>query len=141
MILLDTDHLSVLWFARDRQNSNLGNRLVDSADKRIATTVVTLEETLRGWLAEINRLREFDKQITVYEKLVQAVERFGRWEIVAFDRPAVETLLTLVQLRVRIGVMDLKIASIALVHNALLLTANLKDFRRVPGLRVENWLE
>ena len=36
--------------------------------------------------------------------------------------------------------MDLKIACIALVHNALLLSANLRDFQQVPGLRVENWL-
>lgn len=37
--------------------------------------------------------------------------------------------------------MDLKIASIALVHDALILTANLRDFSRVPGLRCANWLE
>jgi tRNA(fMet)-specific endonuclease VapC len=37
--------------------------------------------------------------------------------------------------------MDLKIAAICLAHDALLLTRNLVDFRRVPGLRVEDWLE
>ena len=31
--------------------------------------------------------------------------------------------------------MDLKIASIVLAHDALLLTANRKDFEKVPGLR------
>lgn len=36
--------------------------------------------------------------------------------------------------------MDLKIASIALTQDALLVTANLRDFEQVPGLRVENWL-
>ncbi|HLN27842.1 MAG TPA: hypothetical protein VK395_08865 [Gemmataceae bacterium] len=39
------------------------------------------------------------------------------------------------------GTMDLKIAAVALVNNALLLSANLRDFRRVPGLRTENWLD
>jgi tRNA(fMet)-specific endonuclease VapC len=42
--------------------------------------------------------------------------------------------------RVRIDTMDLKIASTALVRQALLLSANLRDFRKVPGLRVESWL-
>jgi predicted nucleic acid-binding protein len=35
---------------------------------------------------------------------------------------------------------DLKIASIALVNDALLLTANSRDFEKVPGLQFENWL-
>jgi tRNA(fMet)-specific endonuclease VapC len=43
--------------------------------------------------------------------------------------------------RVRIGSQDLKIACIALANNAVLLTANLRDFEQVPGLLVENWLE
>ena len=34
-----------------------------------------------------------------------------------------------------------KIASICLVHDGLLLTRNLSDFEKVPGLRVENWLD
>jgi tRNA(fMet)-specific endonuclease VapC len=37
--------------------------------------------------------------------------------------------------------MDLKIAAIALVNQVLFLSANLRDFEQVPGLRVENWLE
>jgi tRNA(fMet)-specific endonuclease VapC len=35
---------------------------------------------------------------------------------------------------------DMKIASIVLAHDALLLTQNLDDFANVPGLRMENWL-
>jgi predicted nucleic acid-binding protein len=34
----------------------------------------------------------------------------------------------------------LKIAAIAMAESALLLSANLRDFQKVPGLRVENWL-
>jgi len=36
---------------------------------------------------------------------------------------------------------DLKIACICLAHDATLLTRNLADFKPVPGLRVENWLD
>jgi tRNA(fMet)-specific endonuclease VapC len=35
--------------------------------------------------------------------------------------------------------MDLRIASIALVNSCTVLTSNLKDFRKVPGLLVEDW--
>jgi tRNA(fMet)-specific endonuclease VapC len=37
--------------------------------------------------------------------------------------------------------MDLKIACIAVAHDATLLTRNERDFSQVPSLRFENWLE
>ena len=40
-----------------------------------------------------------------------------------------------------IGTMDLKIAAICVTHDTLLLNRNLADFEKVPGLRVENWLD
>lgn len=43
--------------------------------------------------------------------------------------------------RIRIGTMNLKIACIAITHDATLLTRNTVDFTRVPGLRFENWLD
>jgi len=42
--------------------------------------------------------------------------------------------------RTRVGTMDLKIASIALANDATLLTRNTSDFKRVPDLRIEDWL-
>ncbi len=38
-----------------------------------------------------------------------------------------------------IGPNDMLIASIALAHDATLVTANEAEFRRVPGLRMESW--
>jgi tRNA(fMet)-specific endonuclease VapC len=37
--------------------------------------------------------------------------------------------------------MDLQIASICIANDILLLTRNSSDFRDLPGLRVENWLD
>jgi tRNA(fMet)-specific endonuclease VapC len=39
-----------------------------------------------------------------------------------------------------IGAMDLMIAAHALAENAVLVTNNLREFRRVPNLRLENWM-
>jgi len=38
-----------------------------------------------------------------------------------------------------IGPYDVLIAATALAHNHILVTHNLKEFSRVPGLRVEDW--
>jgi tRNA(fMet)-specific endonuclease VapC len=38
-----------------------------------------------------------------------------------------------------IGPYDLQIAAIALVHNLILVTHNTAEFRRVPGLQLEDW--
>ena len=40
-----------------------------------------------------------------------------------------------------IGGTDLLIAAHALAENAVLVTNNLREFQRVPGLRLENWME
>ena len=36
--------------------------------------------------------------------------------------------------------MDLKTAAIAVAFDATLLSRNLRDFQRVPHLKVENWI-
>jgi tRNA(fMet)-specific endonuclease VapC len=37
--------------------------------------------------------------------------------------------------------MDLKIACMALAHDAVLLTRNTADFAKLTGLKFQNWLE
>ena len=50
MIILDTDHLTVLKYARDGRFMKLAERMADSVDQDFATTAITLEEQLRvGW--------------------------------------------------------------------------------------------
>lgn len=81
------------------------------------------------------------RQVTTYERLRKLFVFLRDWDIVPFDDRAAGEYERLRKQRIRIGTQDLKIASIALVHDALLLSANLRDFRRVLNLRVESWLE
>jgi tRNA(fMet)-specific endonuclease VapC len=105
-----------------------------------ATTIVNVEEQLRGWLARVHGLRDAHKQVEPYEQLARLFDFFHRWKLIPFDAHAADEFKRLQKQRIRIGTQDLKIASIALVQDAVLLSVNLRDFHRVPGLRVESWL-
>ena len=79
--------------------------------------------------------------MSCYDRMVEMFAFFGSWQVLSFSQAAATEFKRLRQERVRIGTSDLKIASIALVENAVLLTANVRDFERVPGLQFENWIE
>jgi tRNA(fMet)-specific endonuclease VapC len=139
MIVLDTDHLSVFSDERDPRHDLLSRRM-EAAGDEIACTIVSVEEILRGWLAIIHRLRDVHRQLPAYARLGSLFDVLSQWQIVPFDERAADRFVAFRRQRLRIATMDLKIASIVLVNNALLVTANLRDFAAVPGLRCESWL-
>jgi len=140
MIILDTDHLNILQIGKGTAYEALAARMDASPNQDFATTVVTFEEHMRGWLAGIRRAREIADQVRPYDQLIKLLRFFEAWNILRFSENAASIFHGLRQQGVRIGALDLKIASIALEHGAILLSANLRDFDQVPGLRVEDWL-
>jgi tRNA(fMet)-specific endonuclease VapC len=139
MILLDTDHLSVLTVRRAAGNAALVERLERAAEP-LAIPIVAVEEQCKGWLAKIARTRQIHQQISPYQRLAELLDFLADWDILSLNEVAADLFAQLRQRKIRIGSQDLKIAAIALTRNALLLSANHRDFQRVPGLRVENWL-
>ncbi|VTR91508.1 Uncharacterized protein (Fragment) OS=Candidatus Entotheonella sp. TSY2 GN=ETSY2_22180 PE=4 SV=1 [Gemmata massiliana] len=141
MILLDTDHISTLQVPSSDRRVRLVNRLaqVAAAGEVIGTTIVTIEEQMRGWLAAIARERRPHRQTGPYRELARLFEFFRPFHHALFDERAADIFEQFA--RIRIGTMDKKIASIALVNRALLLTANRWDYEQIPGLRFENWMD
>lgn len=72
---------------------------------------------------------------------VFTLSNFAEAQILPFDDAAADIFNELRKEGVRIGTMDLRIASIALSRNMTVLSRNLVDFMRVPGLRVEDWTQ
>jgi len=139
MLLLDTNHLREFGKA-----SAVGQRLFDrleSSGEEVATTIVCIEEQARGWLAEIKSAKDEASEIWAYSQYKEHVEVSARWLILDWDADAARLFRQLRGQGVRIGTMDLRIACIAMVHDALLLSRNKTDFEKVPGLRFENWLD
>jgi tRNA(fMet)-specific endonuclease VapC len=139
MILFDTDHFSVFTDERDARHEPLHARM-EAAAEPIAFTIVGVEEVLRGWLAVIHKMRDVHRQLPAYHRLSQLINVLSEWEVLQFEENAADQFASLRRQRLRIGTMDLKIASMALVHEALLVTTNSRDFSQVPGLHFENWL-
>lgn len=139
MLVLDTDHISLLA-APSRLGVSLLDRL-EQAEEFIATTAVTLEESLQGWMLAIHKSKASGETIYAYQQLVAAVDFFADWTILPWNEDALEIFLELKSQGVRTKTHDLRIASIVLAHEATLLTRNVVDFERIPGLRFENWID
>lgn len=139
MILLDTDHFSVLVDNRHARHGPLIARL-GTVDEIIAVPVVSIEEQLRAWLAQIHRIRDAHRLVQPYDRLVQLLEVLADWNVARWTDAVADEFASLQNGRIRIGTQDLRIAAIALASDALLLSANLRDFEKVPQLRVEDWL-
>ena len=81
------------------------------------------------------RIRENSKLLTVF------LEPF---EIVPFDLQCAERYgevrACLEAHGTKIGNNDTMISAVALCYNATVVTNNVKDFSRVPGLKIENWV-
>jgi tRNA(fMet)-specific endonuclease VapC len=139
MILLDTDHFSLVVDARHAHHSRLVDQL-RRANDAVALPIVAVEEQLRAWLAQVRRVQDVKKQVYPYDRLIRLIDTLRQWDIARWNEAAADIFVRLRRERIRIGTQDLKIASIALHTGALLLSANLRDFEKVPELRVEDWL-
>ncbi|MEY2832492.1 MAG: hypothetical protein RLZZ574_1750 [Cyanobacteriota bacterium] len=94
---------------------------------------------MRGWLSYTAKAQSIEKQIKAYKELKRQLINYCIIPIVEFDEQAAYELQRLKKMYPRLGTMDLKIASIVLVNQAILLTRNNLDFGRVTGLSVEDW--
>ena len=102
MLVLDTDHLTIIQRTTEPAYTVLRNRLQQARPRESYTTVVSFEEQMRGWLAEIGRRRDVREQITDYENLAKLVRFFNRWPLVPLDERAVDEFNILRKQRIRL---------------------------------------
>lgn len=128
--LLDTNIVSDLM--RNR-TGKCAARLAEAGSENVFTSVVVACE-LRYGVAK--------KRSTELSRRLQAV--LGAIDVVALEPPAdvayAKLRTKLEEHGTPIGANDLLIAAHALALDATLVTGNDKEFVRISGLRVENWL-
>jgi tRNA(fMet)-specific endonuclease VapC len=138
MIVLDTDILTLAMGAHARVLQR-----IQAAPEIPVTSIVSRIEVLRGRFEFVLKAANAD-QLLKAQKWLEVSERdLAQYSIVPFNAVAAaesDRLRKDKKLR-KIGRKDLLIAAIALANHATLVTRNFRDFRQVPGLRLENWAD
>ena len=135
LYILDTDTLSLL---QERHPVVVARVAAHSPDE-IAVTVVSVEEQLSGWYRQLRRGKKPEELAKVYDRLTAAVRSLSRLPLISFSESAMLRARSLQKLELNVRKLDLCIAAIALEQPAVVVTGNVRDFQRVPGLTVEDW--
>lgn len=129
--LLDTNILSAIM--RDSEGALLQRVRAIGADAYCTSVVVAAELRFGTERVQSDRLKR------EVEEILQEIT------VVPFESPAdahyARIRAALERQGTPIGANDLFIAAHALALDLTLVTGKIREFSRVPGLRVENWLE
>ena len=121
-------------------NSHIAQRAKVVRITNIFITTVTLEEQLKGRLAAISRCATKPELLPIaHQNLLITQRYFCNMNLLEFNQECCECFKKLRQQKINIGTQDLRIAAIALVNDAILVTQNYKDFIKVPDLKMEDW--
>ncbi len=136
--LLDTDHVTLIQ-RRSSEAAHLMRRLDAVPKDDVATSIVSFQEQMQGWLAYLNQATKASQVLHAFARLDEMRRAFEKLNALLFDEAA-EAVYETIRPKCRtVGTCDLRIASIALATDSTLLTRNFADFQKVPGLRFEDW--
>ena len=134
--LLDTDALSLF----QRQHPALTSRVHAHPPASLFLASITIQEQAQGWLAALNAARSEQHLAETHHLLVRLlVPSWGQFAILPFNEQAIVRFASLRILKLNVGANDSRIASVALEHNLIVVTRNIRDFGRVPGIVTEDW--
>jgi tRNA(fMet)-specific endonuclease VapC len=137
LLVLDTDHISLL----QRGHIQVTEHLDAVPDERVAASVISYEEQLRGRLALVRGAQVPDKLALAYIRLREMQRFFCAIRLLDFDLRATETYASLRKQHRRLGKMDLRIAATVLSCEGILVTRNHVDFGQIAGLSLEDWTQ
>jgi tRNA(fMet)-specific endonuclease VapC len=135
LFVLDTDILSLLQASHAAVSARVAAR--DPA--AVVITVISVDEQLRGWYTLVRKAKTPAQVAFAYDRLARNVSFLSRTNVISFPEAAVSIFESLKKAKLGVGGNDLRIAAIALHTGATVITRNVRDFERVPGLKIEDW--
>jgi tRNA(fMet)-specific endonuclease VapC len=131
-VLIDS---SVL-IGQERGHLDLESRLADRGDEGFFLSVVTASELLHG----IHRAKDSVIRARRSAFVEAVLARFPLLEIdLATARAHAQIGADLMASGTLVGPNDLWLAATCIAHGLSIATGNVREFNRVPGLRVESW--
>ena len=133
--VLDTDIVSLLQHGHPMVAMHVGN----CRPGDVATTIITVEEQLSAWYTLLRRAKTANDLVPVYRRMSETVQFLSKLPLLTFMETAADLYKQLRKQKPRTGRMDLRIAAIAIAHQATLATRNVSDFQDIQDLTVVDW--
>jgi tRNA(fMet)-specific endonuclease VapC len=142
LYILDTDHVS-MWLENHPTVKLNVTQHVTQSETDLAITIVTVQELFNGWIGRLNDPAQVNQQVKLYGKLSKVVAFLQEANVLDFDETADQVFRHMLTnhppLRKTRLQKDMRIASIAITHNAVVITRNHRDFSQVPNLQILDW--
>lgn len=101
----------------------------------IAVSAISIQEQMQGFLAGLTRARNRQQLALAYDMLAtRLMPVWGRFVVLLFSERTILRFEQFRSLRLNVGLMDLRIAAVALENTLTVLRRNQRDFGRLPGL-------
>lgn len=135
LYILDTDHLSLY----KRGHPLLVARVSALSSAESAVAIVSIEEVVRGRLAQIRAAKTEQEYVDAYRRFEDDASQLNQFQILGYGHRASQEFTLLKVLKLRVGTQDLRTAAIALATGGTVLTRNNQHFGQVPGLITQDW--
>ena len=133
--LLDTDMLTLFQYGHPKVSA----RCAVAPPGSLAITIISVEEQFLGWYTRARKAKRDDEIAWAYDRMTEFAGFIKQLPIVSFTAKAIQEYRQLKALKLNVGKKDLCIAAIGRELSATVVTGNLSDFGRVPGLVGEDW--
>jgi len=137
--LLDTDHFGILQRETQPEFRHLMSRMTDFEPSDFFVSIVSFHEQTAGWYTYLNRAKNTAGVARAYAMFEGILADFTSYQVLGFGIDAAEAFDEWRESGIRVGTMDLRIAAIARANMLTVLTRNGRDFKRIPGISVEDW--
>ena len=139
MFLLDTDHFTFVQRPASDEFERLLRRMKRHQQTDFFVSIVSFHEQMLGCHSHLQNAKNAADVIRAFRLMNDVLATFGDSQVLPFNNSASNEYLRLKSLRTRVSTSDLRIAAIAMSRGLVLLTRNVRDFGRIPGLQIEDW--